>query len=188
MTNHVARESRSVPLVVEMCAVLIEQYGSQIESLYEMEYDQALFSQLKEQFNTDPTAIKFDGDKIDMGSMIEILKTYFRELKVPLLTFDLLDSWIKAGASSDLSKKANEIKKIIPRLPVPHKDTLIFLIAHLKRISRAKDMTGMSEKRLSEIFGPLLARSMDGIDANSQKKLNAVVETMLIKCTEIFMR
>lgn len=69
----------------------------------------------------------------DVCSVTSVLKTYFRSLPVPLLTYDLHEEFIAAAGLKDSTMKAMQLQELVDRLPPEHYHTLRFLVLHLHR-------------------------------------------------------
>lgn len=67
----------------------------------------------------------------DICSVTSVLKTYFRSLPVPLLTFDLHDPFIKAVQIKDVALKTKTMVDLVNKLPREHYYTLRMLMLHL---------------------------------------------------------
>jgi hypothetical protein len=75
-----------------------------------------------------------DSDRFnDICSVTSVLKTYFRTLPVPLLTFDLHDQFMAAIAIRDPSLKHQSLVDLVDKLPNEHYFTLRMLMLHLNR-------------------------------------------------------
>lgn len=69
----------------------------------------------------------------DICSVTSVLKTYFRSLPVPLLTYDLHEEFITAAGIKDSAVKTQQLQELVSRLPPEHYYTLRFLVLHLHR-------------------------------------------------------
>lgn len=75
-----------------------------------------------------------DSDRFnDICSVTSVLKTYFRQLPVPLLTYDLHGEFISAVNLKDPTLKVKHLRELIDRLPIEHYHTLRLLVLHLHR-------------------------------------------------------
>jgi hypothetical protein len=75
-----------------------------------------------------------DNDRFnDICSVTSVLKTYFRTLPVPLLTYDLHENFIQAAEMRDATAKAKALSELVTRLPAEHYYTLRMLMLHLNR-------------------------------------------------------
>lgn len=62
-----------------------------------------------------------------------MLKTYFRSLPDPLLTFELHDKFVAASSIKDIDTKGNVITDLVNKLPREHYATTRALMLHLHR-------------------------------------------------------
>lgn len=73
-----------------------------------------------------------DSDRFnDICSVTSVLKTYFRSLPIPLLTYDLHDDFMTAIQTRDLNVKNKTLQDLISKLPNEHYYTLRMLMLHL---------------------------------------------------------
>lgn len=69
----------------------------------------------------------------DICSVTSVLKTYFRSLPVPLLTYDLHEEFIASAGLKDPALKMKQLQELVGRLPSEHYHTLRLLMLHLHR-------------------------------------------------------
>jgi len=69
----------------------------------------------------------------DICSVTSVLKTYFRSLPVPLLTYDLHDEFMSAAAIKDPDAKYEALLGAVNKLPNEHYYTLRTLMLHLHK-------------------------------------------------------
>ena len=75
-----------------------------------------------------------DADRFtDVCSITSVLKTYFRSLPIPLLTFDLHDQFIQAVSIRDPVVKERTLTELINSLPNEYYYTLRILMTHLNQ-------------------------------------------------------
>jgi Rho-type GTPase-activating protein 1/2 len=75
-----------------------------------------------------------DSDRFsDICSVTSVLKTYFRSLPVPLLTYDLHDNFMRAASIKDVAMKNKTMLDLVNKLPKEHYYTLRILMLHLHR-------------------------------------------------------
>jgi hypothetical protein len=103
-----------------------------------------------------------DSDRFnDICSVTSVLKTYFRSLPVPLLTYDLHDNFMRAVGSKDVPHKNKTLLDLVKKLPKEHYYTLRALMLHLHRIREQSEKNLMTSRNLGVVFGPTLMRSRD---------------------------
>ena len=75
-----------------------------------------------------------DNDRFnDICSVTSVLKTYFRSLPVPLLTYDLHERFIHAAGQKDPAQKGALMAELVTELPKEHYYTTRALMLHLHR-------------------------------------------------------
>ncbi|KAH0828045.1 hypothetical protein J3R83DRAFT_3695 [Lanmaoa asiatica] len=97
----------------------------------------------------------------DICSVTSVLKTYFRSLPVPLLTYDLHEEFIAAAGLRESSMKTKQLQELVGRLPPEHYHTLRFLVLHLHHVREHSDTNLMNSRNLGVVFGPTLMWSRD---------------------------
>lgn len=70
---------------------------------------------------------------IDISSVTSVLKTYFRMLPNPLLTYALHEAFVGAANLRDPLSKAQSLSSLVFQLPSEHFHTLRYLMLHLHR-------------------------------------------------------
>lgn len=69
----------------------------------------------------------------DICSVTSVLKTYFRSLPDPLLTYALHENFISAATMRDPAMKSNALSELVGKLPREHYHTARILMLHLHR-------------------------------------------------------
>uniref|UniRef100_A0A8C5B6Q4 Chimerin 1 n=1 Tax=Gadus morhua TaxID=8049 RepID=A0A8C5B6Q4_GADMO len=138
--------------------------GLQSEGLYRISGFSELIEDVKLAFDR-------DGDKADISTNVYediniitgALKLYFRELPIPLITYDAYPHFMEAAKIPDADKRLEALHEALKLLPPAHCETLRYLMGHLKRVTQCTEnlMTG---ENLGIVFGPTLMRA-PGLDA-----------------------
>ncbi|XP_057685437.1 N-chimaerin isoform X3 [Corythoichthys intestinalis] len=183
LTTLVKAHNTKRPMVVDMCIQEIEARGLQSEGLYRI----SGFSELVEDVKL---AFDRDGERADISSSVYediniitgALKLYFRELPIPLITYDAYPRFIESAKISDTEKRLESLHDALKLLPPAHCESLRYLMAHLKRVTQCEKENLMSSENLGIVFGPTLMRSPD-LDAmtalNDIRYQRLVVETLI---------
>ncbi|MEQ2277298.1 Rac GTPase-activating protein 1, partial [Xenotaenia resolanae] len=122
--------------------------------LYRLSGADRTVKELKEKFlrsKTVPVLSKVD----DIHAITGLLKDFLRNLKEPLLTFRLNRTFMEAAEVSDDDNSIALMYQTISNLPQPNRDTLAFLVLHLKRVAYSLD-TKMDISNLARVFGPTI--------------------------------
>ncbi|KZW00267.1 RhoGAP-domain-containing protein [Exidia glandulosa HHB12029] len=157
-------QERFVPVIVEKCINAVEKSAMDYEGIYRKSGGSGLsksITQLFERGNYN----SFDLEDIevfnDISSITSVLKSYFRALPNPLLTFALHEQFIGAASIKDPQTKMSAILQLVQQLPAEHFYTLRFLMLHLHRVQCGQEENLMSARNLGVVFGPTLMRSSD---------------------------
>uniref|UniRef100_A0A671Y0N1 Chimerin 1 n=1 Tax=Sparus aurata TaxID=8175 RepID=A0A671Y0N1_SPAAU len=157
--------------------------GLQSEGLYRISGFSELIEDVKLAFDR-------DGEKADISSnayediniISGALKLYFRELPIPLITYDAHPRFIEAAKITDAEKRLESLHEALKLLPPAHCETLRYLMAHLKRVTQYEKENLMSSENLGIVFGPTLMRApeLDAMTAlNDIRYQRLVVETLI---------
>ncbi|KAF9049694.1 hypothetical protein BJ165DRAFT_1525038 [Panaeolus papilionaceus] len=157
-------EERQVPVIVEKCIEAVEARALDYEGIYRKTGglgQSKVITQLFERGDYNSFDL-CDSDRFnDICSVTSVLKTYFRSLPVPLLTFDLHDEFMTAVAIREAILKQQSLIDLINKLPYEHYFTLRSLMLHLNHIHERCDRNLMTARNLGVVFGPTLLRSPD---------------------------
>ncbi|KAM4736912.1 rac GTPase-activating protein 1 isoform 1-T3 [Anableps anableps] len=154
LTDYVPDTAPMIPPLVVHCVSEIEQRGLNEAGLYRLSGADRTVKELKEKFlrsKTVPVLSKVD----DIHAITGLLKDFLRNLKEPLLTFRLNRTFMEAAEVSDEDNSIALMYQTICDLPQPNRDTLAFLILHLKRVADSLD-TKMDICNLARVFGPTI--------------------------------
>lgn len=92
LTEHTRLYSQedSIPHIVKSCTKFIEKYGI-VFGIYRLSGMRVNINKLRQDFDNDPRTDMIDNEAIsnDAHAVACVLKQYFRELPIPLLTFHM---------------------------------------------------------------------------------------------------
>jgi len=155
---------RQVPNIVEKCIQAVEVRALDYEGIYRKtggSSQSKAITQLFERGDYDAFDL-CDSDRFtDICSITSVLKTYFRSLPIPLLTFDLHDQFIQAVSMRDAIAKQETLIDLVNSMPNEHYYTLRMLMMHLHHVGKRADVNLMTGRNLGVVFGPTLMRSRD---------------------------
>ncbi|KAI4544081.1 hypothetical protein MG293_004347 [Ovis ammon polii] len=176
------------PMVVDMCIREIESRGLNSEGLYRVSGFSDLIEDVKMAFDR-------DGEKADISvNMYEdiniitgALKLYFRDLPIPLITYDAYPKFIESAKIMDPDEQLETLHEALKLLPPAHCETLRYLMAHLKRVTLHEKENLMNAENLGIVFGPTLMRSpeLDAMAALNDIRYQRLVVELLIKNEDI---
>ncbi|XP_077185312.1 LOW QUALITY PROTEIN: rho GTPase-activating protein 9 [Paroedura picta] len=200
------REGGTVPRFVQQCVEAVEQRGLDVDGIYRVSGNLAIIQKLR--FIVDrERAVTSDGryvfpeqrsqeDKLrlsdpqwdDVHVITGALKLFFRELPEPLLPYSLYDEFIDVAKLSDPEEKVSKLAGLVQSLPEANRDTLHYLLAHLRKVMEHSDVNRMTTQNIGIVFGPTLMRH-EGDPASLVEGMvyqNQVVELLLTEFPGIF--
>uniref|UniRef100_A0A669DA78 Chimerin 2 n=1 Tax=Oreochromis niloticus TaxID=8128 RepID=A0A669DA78_ORENI len=126
-----------------------------------------------------------DGEKADISAsayadiniIAGALKLYFRDLPIPVITFDLYSKFIQAAKLPNAESRLEAIHEGLLQLPPAHYETLRYLMAHLKRVTMFEKYNLMNAENLGIVFGPTL---MQPPEQNALTTLNDMRQQKLV--------
>ncbi|KZP19827.1 RhoGAP-domain-containing protein [Athelia psychrophila] len=155
---------RQVPVIVEKCIDAVEALALDYEGVYRKNGGSGqskVITQLFERGDYEAFDLRDQEQFNDISSVTSVLKTYFRSLPTPLLTYDLHDEFMTAAAVKEPEAKYDALLEAVNKLPNEYYYTLRLLMLHLNNIREHSEINLMTARNLGVVFGPTLMRSKD---------------------------
>ncbi|XP_058639531.1 active breakpoint cluster region-related protein isoform X4 [Onychostoma macrolepis] len=152
------QESVLVPHIVRSCVEEIERRGLKEEGIYRISGASTEIQALKHAFNTNYREAVSKLRTIDVNAVSGTLKLYFRELPLPLIPSERFKELADALEIGDPYRRAHSMLTLLQDLPDVNRNTLLFLLHHLRRVAERKEENKMSLSNLATVFGPSLLR------------------------------
>lgn len=127
---------RTIPVIVEKCIDAVDALALDYEGIYRKTGGSTQTKAITQLFERGDYASfdLLDTDRFnDICSVTSVLKTYFRQLPVPLLTFDLHEQFVQSVQIKDQAVKDRTLMELVNNLPDEHYYTLRKLMIHLHR-------------------------------------------------------
>lgn len=113
LANQVRSDGGSLPILVKQCVEAVEKRGLDFEGIYRKSGGASQMRFIQQAFDQGDAIDLTDDDQFnDICAITSVLKTYFRELPNPLLTYELHNKFIDA-MSKFKSRPMNEAKWIL---------------------------------------------------------------------------
>jgi len=107
-----------IPAVIEKSLQYLNNKESlETEGIFRISADQGVLFSLKRRFDR---AEDIDLTAYDTHTVASVVKSYFRELPEPLLTFDLYDCFVASMGISEAETRKQRLKKLLEELPKAH--------------------------------------------------------------------
>lgn len=146
-----------LPAVVEQLMTAIEMKGIYVEGLYRKSATQSKINELKQKLEEDRLSV--DLNDYGVHCWTAVLKSFFREMPEPLMTFQLYDEFLWATAIVDIQERIQVIFSHISKLSRANFDLLERLTFHLARVALVEHANRMSASSLAIIFAPCILRT-----------------------------
>lgn len=151
-----------VPGIIVHCLNEIEMRGLEEVGLYRVPGSEKDVKTLKERFMRGRGAPSLTD--WDIHVICGTVKDFLRSLIDPITTYKLRPHFVRALELKDSAKINDVFCHLIAELPQPNRDTLAYIMLHLKRISEKKECK-MPLSNLAKIFGPtIIGYSSDNPD------------------------
>jgi hypothetical protein len=170
-------ENRLIPAIVGRCVEEVEKRGMDAEGVYRKSGGSGQVKAIQAGFEKDPNTYDISDPDLDIHAVTSALKQYFRKLPTPLITYDVYDSLLEAGALSNIGVSEDEdssktkaliraatekqvlaLRSAVSDLPEHHRNCLEYLILHLRRVMKSKDENLMTSLNLAVVFAPTIMR------------------------------
>nr|XP_022910102.1 rac GTPase-activating protein 1-like [Onthophagus taurus] len=142
-----------VPAIIVHCLNEIEAKGMKELGIYRIPGAEKDVKGLKDRFFKGKAAPILTN--IDIHVICGVVKDFLRFLREPLVSKSLRGEFIKAVECSDKKDVAANLCQIISELPQPNRDTLAYIILHLKKVAESKECK-MPLTNLAKVFGPTI--------------------------------
>lgn len=152
------QEGVLVPLVVRCCVEEIERRGMDEVGIYRISGTTGSINELKSAFNSNRCEAVTRLRSAEVNAVSGVLKLYFRELPEPLLPPELFQSLAHALVINDQHKQLSSLLSMLQSCPDANRNTFLFLLHHLRRVSARQEVNKMSLLNLATVFGPSLLR------------------------------
>lgn len=181
-------DGQVVPPVVRQCVEFLSQPDAfETEGLFRRSASVSVVRDVQARINRGET-IDFQTEYPgDFHLAAVILKTFLRELKEPLMTFDLFEDIVNFQRLSK-EERAQMVKMLIlERLPEDNYSLLKYLVQFLAKVQDRSDLNKMTSFNLAVVFGPNLAWSENRqMSLTAIGPINAFTEHILSHQEDIF--
>ncbi|KAL7058870.1 hypothetical protein AAHC03_013625 [Spirometra sp. Aus1] len=143
-----------IPQVLEDSVMYIRQYSLDLEGLFRRSARSILVQAAQQTYN-EGGRVKFENFD-DPHLPAVLIKTFFRELSEPILTYELYDEVLKINNFTPTMKIESARDMISNRLPEDNYRLLKYLMEFLQEVSAHAASNKMTDYNLGIVFGPNL--------------------------------
>lgn len=150
----------TTPYLVQKCCNEIERRGYAVKGVYRVNGHTSRIRKLVRALDLSPILV--DISEAHVNDLTNVLKEYFRSLPDPLFMASLYRSFINtAKAFHNISDQEREERKeeitaaliqVCDKMTPIHRETLAFLMHHLKFISDNRQINQMSSRNLGNVI------------------------------------
>ncbi|XP_045123638.1 rho GTPase-activating protein 12-like isoform X3 [Portunus trituberculatus] len=186
-----SQDKTNIPIFVLLCIQNIEKDEENLKTdgLYRISGNAAQIQKIR--FEVAQRKHNVLSQEKEIHNLSGALKLFFRELKEPLIPYEIYDDFIRATGSEyrRMNQQADKLMKAVNKLPVENRDTLKLLMQHLLRVSEYESENRMSLSNLAIVFGPCLMWPKVTVSHDLMTDVmlhNRVVEGLLCDFDKIF--
>ncbi|XP_029103595.1 rho GTPase-activating protein 9 isoform X2 [Scleropages formosus] len=182
------REKSTVPRFVRMCTEAVEKRGLETDGIYRVSGNLAVIQKLRFTVDHEEKLNLDDSQWEDIHVITGALKLFFRELPEPLVPYSSFADIVETVKMSDYLEKVDRMRCLVLSMPAPNRDTMHFMIRHLRRVMEHSDSNRMTTQNIGIVFGPTLMRpERDNVNmAINMVYQNQAVELILGEFERIF--
>ena len=192
LADQVMDDELVVPMLLAKCIAKIDETGLLSVGVYRLAGNAISNNALKGAFDSDPDAVNLndiDSYGNDINVVADCVKSFLRELPVPVVPFEYYAQFIAASRQSSYDDRMYEIQRLVHALPTVNFNILRYLAGHLARVAHHSEENKMAVPNLAIVFGPNLLRpeteSMVSLMQEMPYKC-AFVETLIMQPVWIF--
>ncbi|XP_074026703.1 rho GTPase activating protein at 68F isoform X3 [Leptinotarsa decemlineata] len=180
----------TIPPIVKQCVDFLDtpdgNFATQsleTEGLFRRSANALKIKSLKEMANK--------GQKVIFGDPHEaavLLKKFLRELKEPLLTYELYEEILQFQSWNKEEQLRSVSIMVMEKLPEDNYQVLKYIIKFLSRVMERSDLNKMNAQNLAVVFGPNLVWSeVVSMSLAAIGPINSFTQFLLLHFNEIFM-
>ena len=184
-----ATDLSDVPLFVKKCVAQIESGDLlKTDGVYRQSGNLSTIQKIRLQVDQGNLNCLEAAD--DVHVLTGALKLFFRELREPLIPWEIVDKLLLAANSQSRKQKVKQMKSLVQSMPTPHRTTLGFLLRHLVKVTEFKDRNRMQFSNLAIVFGPTLMWPPTHLVSHNlaldMMQQNIIVEALLNNVQQLF--
>ncbi|KAI6657420.1 Protein FAM13A [Oopsacas minuta] len=167
-----------VPFIVCRIAEYLTEHGLDQEGLFRKNGNIRVMDNLRYKFESDGDADLEAAN--DVFAAASLMKQFFRELREPLISDELIDQMIRVKQEFDFDSPGfiKQLHPILDELQLVNYITLKYVVQFLLRVSVHESSNKMSILSLAIVFGPSLFRSAPGMVGLKEQ---GIITPILIK-------
>ncbi|KAL3997136.1 Myosin head (motor domain) family protein [Acanthocheilonema viteae] len=165
--SSLVNDQETVPIVIDKLFMAIELKALFVEGIYRKSAALAQVRNARREIeNAEFETLSFDD--VSTHIMTTLVKSFFRELPEPLITYDLYENFLNASEVEESAERIRCLSVIVELLPKCNRSVLDRLLYHLARVANQESVNKMSAANLALIFAPCILRTNQTLRAQDQ--------------------
>ena len=125
---------------------------------------------------------------LDVHTISGLFKLFFRKMPEPIMTYDLYEEFLEVTNEPSETKKVQQYRKLIERLPDVSQFTLQHIFSFFSLLASYSEINKMTETNIAIVMTPVLLHSKvnDMLAASRQCTANQVIEEIILNYKAIF--
>ena len=144
-----------VPDVITVCLEEIKKRGIKEVGIYRMAGSESESKELMEKIVYGKGPLP-DLTRYDIHCITSCVKKFLRLLKEPIIPQSSWQIFVDAASHQYETDQETDIIQAISQLAVPNRDTLAYIIHHLKCVADHSKINKMDMENLSKVMGPTI--------------------------------
>ncbi|CAD6184254.1 unnamed protein product [Caenorhabditis auriculariae] len=165
-------EEHATPPLIDRLFLAIETRALFTEGLYRKSGSLSQVRNIRRDIESSSDLEAVQLDEVPVHVLTTLVKSFFRELSDPLISFDLYENFLHVSDVEDLPERIRCLSVMIELLPKANRALLDRLMYHLARVAQQEPVNKMGSSNLALIFAPCVLRRQDFVHA--QEQLNDV--------------
>ncbi|VDK70855.1 unnamed protein product [Litomosoides sigmodontis] len=158
----------AVPVIVDKLFMTIEVKALFVEGIYRKSAAVAQVRNARRKIENAAKLETLSFDDLSTHVITTLVKSFFRELPEPLITYDLYENFLNASEVQESAERIRCLSVIVELLPKCNKSVLDRLLYHLARVANQESVNKMSAANLALIFAPCILRTNQALRAQDQ--------------------
>lgn len=164
-----------VPFVVELCTKIVEACGLHCVGVYRVSPKKAVIDALEMELNSCGCRLELIDRSNerwnDVHAVSGLLKCFLRKMPDPLFPHSLYHEFLKASdRSQPHERKMLQLQRLLALMESDdtgcpeykhHRETLLYLVQHLRRVAAHSHVNKMNAKNLASMIAPNVFRAPD---------------------------
>ncbi|XP_076819456.1 rho GTPase-activating protein 26-like isoform X2 [Clavelina lepadiformis] len=163
----------------------IERRGVDHEGIYRLVGVMSKVDLLLRKANSPATASNMDysnDDEWEINTLTSALKSFFRKLPEPVMTYDLHRDFINAAKCETHEDRVAKVMTLVNKLPEKNKKVLSLLTEHLQKVQSCSEKNKMTAQNLGVCFGPTLMKDkQETVQSILEIKFSNIIVEILIE-------